>query len=164
MNSIQIIAFTHRQFNFEEIGLFHLDDNQRIEKLAQLKTTLKIDELMYLSTCNRVEFIISKEKKIDKPFIKRLVSNFLKKEDINLSEDFVNKAEVFSNKKAIHHMFSVASSIDSLVVGEREIITQVRKAFEECRDNNLCGDLLRVLVQMTISTAKKVYTESNISR
>jgi glutamyl-tRNA reductase len=63
LNSIQIIAFTHRQFNFEEIGLFHLDDNRRIEKLAQLKTTLKIDELMYLSTCNRVEFIISKEKK-----------------------------------------------------------------------------------------------------
>jgi glutamyl-tRNA reductase len=162
LNSIQIIAFTHRQFNFEEIGLFHLDDNQRIEKLAQLKTALKIDELMYLSTCNRVEFIISKEKKIDKTFIKRLLSNFLKKEDINLSEDFVNKAEVFYNKKAIHHMFSVASSIDSLVVGEREIITQVRKAFEECRDNNLCGDLVRVLVQMTISTAKKVYTESDI--
>jgi glutamyl-tRNA reductase len=48
------------------------------------------------------------------------------------------------------------------VVGEREIITQVRKAFEECRENNLCGDVIRVLVQSTISTAKKVYTESNI--
>jgi glutamyl-tRNA reductase len=48
------------------------------------------------------------------------------------------------------------------VVGEREIITQVRKAFEECRENNLCGDVIRVLVQSTIFTAKKVYTESNI--
>ena len=67
-----------------------------------------------------------------------------------------------SNKAAVHHIFSVASSIDSLVVGEREITTQVRKAFEECREYNLCGDVIRVLVQSTISTAKKVYTESNI--
>ena len=57
----------------------------------------------------------------------------------------------------------MASSIDSLVVGEREIITQVRKAYEECIQNNLCGDFIRVLVQNTISTAKKVYTESEIA-
>ena len=115
---------------------------------------------MYLSTCNRVEFIVNSNLKIDTKFLEILVGNFISSEKIKY---FVNKTAVFSGKKAVHHLFSVASSIDSLVVGEREIITQVRKAFEECKDHKLCGDFIRVLVQMTISTAKKVYTESEIA-
>lgn len=162
MNNIQIIAFTHRQFNFEEIGLLHLDDKQRIDVLTNLKTNLEIDELMYLSTCNRVEFIISCEKKITKTFVEELIKHLLANQLPSNLKDIVDRAEIINNKAAVHHIFSVASSIDSLVVGEREIITQVRKAFEECRENNLCGDIIRVLVQSTISTAKKVYTESNI--
>jgi glutamyl-tRNA reductase len=162
LNTVQIIAFTHRQFNFDEIGLFHLDDKQRIDVLKDLKTNLDIDELMYLSTCNRVEFIINYKKEITKTFVKELIKDLLaEKVPTNLS-DIVDRAEIINNKAAVHHIFSVASSIDSLVVGEREIITQVRKAFEECRENKLCGDVIRVLVQSTISTAKKVYTESNI--
>lgn len=162
MNNIQIIAFTHRQFNFDEIGLLHLDDKQRIDVLTNLKTNLEIDELMYLSTCNRVEFIISCEKKITKTFVEELIKHLLANQLPSNLKDIVDRAEIINNKAAVHHIFSVASSIDSLVVGEREIITQVRKAFEECRENNLCGDIIRVLVQSTISTAKKVYTESNI--
>ena len=72
MNTVQIIAFTHRQFNFDEIGLFHLDDKQRIDILTNLKTNLDIDELMYLSTCNRVEFIVSHEKKNHKDFCRKV--------------------------------------------------------------------------------------------
>ena len=162
MNNIQIIAFTHRQFNFDEIGLLHLDDKQRIDVLTNLKTNLEIDELMYLSTCNRVEFIISCEKKITKTFVEELIKHLLANQLPSNLKDIVDRAEIINNKAAVHHIFSVASSIDSLVVGEREIITQVRKAFEECRENNLCGDIIRILVQSTISTAKKVYTESNI--
>ena len=162
MNTIQIIAFTHKQFNFDEIGLFHLDDNQRIGFLTNLKTKLDIEELMYLSTCNRVEFIISREKKINKSFVEKLIKNLLADQIPTNLKDIVDRAEIMDNKAAVHHIFSVASSIDSLVVGEREIITQVRKAFEECKENDLCGDVIRVLVQSTISTAKKVYTESNI--
>ena len=160
LNSLHIIAFTHRAFNFDEIGLFHLEDSSRIKSLNKLKSDLNVDELMYLSTCNRVEFIINSNLKIDAKFLEILISNFISSKNIKY---FVNKTAVFSGKNAVHHLFSVASSIDSLVVGEREIITQVRKAFEECKDHKLCGDFIRVLVQMTISTAKKVYTESEIA-
>ena len=160
LNSLHIIAFTHRDFNFDEIGHFHLEDSSRINSLNKLKSDLNVDELMYLSTCNRVEFIVNSNLKIDSKFLEILTGNFISSKKIKY---FVNKTAVFSGKKAVHHLFSVASSIDSLVVGEREIITQVRKAFEECKDHKLCGDFIRVLVQMTISTAKKVYTESEIA-
>ena len=75
---------------------------------------------------------------------------------------FIDKTAVFNGKQAVHHSFSVASSIDSLVVGEREIITQVRKAFA-IKDHNLCGDFIRVLVQHLFQLVKKVYTLSEIA-
>ena len=159
LNKVQIIAFTHRHFSFDEIGLFHLEDSVRIERLQRIKSKLKVKELMYLSTCNRVEFILNTNQEVDEFFLESLVSIFVPSNQFSL----ISKIEIFTDKKAVHHLFSLASSIDSLVVGEREIITQVRKAYEECIQNNLCGDFIRVLVQNTISTAKKVYTESEIA-
>ncbi len=51
-----------------------------------------------------------------------------------------------------------------MIVGEREIITQVRTAFENCRDMGLTGDTIRVIMRQTVSTAKRVYTETAIAR
>ncbi len=65
---------------------------------------------------------------------------------------------------AMEHLLRVASSIDSMVIGEREIITQVRKAYEESHKNRLCGDFIRLAIKQTITTAKKVYTETSISK
>ena len=77
MNSLYIIAFTHRNFTFDEIGLFHLEDEIRIAKLKKLKIDFQFDELMYLSTCNRVEFIIDSSQNINSGFLKKLAANFL---------------------------------------------------------------------------------------
>lgn len=163
LNFLQIIAFTHRNFNFDEIGMFHLEDDQRLAELSNLKSLLNVEELMYLSTCNRVEFIIKNSSSNNNNLVSKLVNFFLKKSNNNSLINFTERVEVFSEEKAVRHLFSVASSLDSLVVGEREIITQVRKAFEDCKSSNLCGDFIRVLIQMTIQTAKKVYTESDIA-
>ena len=65
---------------------------------------------------------------------------------------------------ALRHLFNVASSIDSLVVGEREIITQVRNAYEKCNEFNLTGDMIRLAIKKTVETAKDVYTHTNIAR
>ena len=163
MNSVQIISFNHRQFNFDEIGIFHLEDENKFFHLLEIKSILDANELMYLSTCNRVEFIVHKNEVISNEKLTSLINYFLK---FNLSKNKIklhDKLELFVGQEAVHHLFSVASSLDSLVLGEREIITQVRKSFEECKLNGLCGDVIRVLIQMTIQTAKKVYTESKIA-
>ena len=163
MNSVQIISFNHRQFNFDEIGVFHLEDENKFFHLLEIKTILEANELMYLSTCNRVEFIIHKNDKISDDQLISLINYFSKFNSPQKKEKLLEKLELYAGKEAVHHLFSVASSLDSLVLGEREIITQVRKSFEECKLNGLCGDVIRVLVQMTIQTAKKVYTDSKIA-
>jgi glutamyl-tRNA reductase len=76
---------------------------------------------------------------------------------------YATNAEVYHKMETVNHALRVASSIDSLVIGEREIITQVRQAFEQARDLGLSGDALRVLFRHTIETAKKVYTDTKIA-
>ena len=76
----------------------------------------------------------------------------------------IQNCRVRIERHAINHLFRIASSLDSLVIGEREIITQVRKAFDECNALGLTGDFLRLVVNKTIECAKAVYTETNIAK
>ncbi|OFY85942.1 MAG: glutamyl-tRNA reductase [Bacteroidetes bacterium RIFCSPLOWO2_12_FULL_35_15] len=160
----KIIAFTHKTTDLNEIGKLHIDEAQLQERLDHLKITSVVDELQYLSTCNRVEFMLSYNGNIDKKFLKLFFGAFdskWKEADINWA---INNAQVFEGEEALRHLFNVASSIDSLVVGEREIITQVRNAYEKCSNLNLTGDLIRLAIKRTIEVAKDVYTHTNIAR
>ncbi len=160
MNNFKIIAFTHKTNDISDIGKFHIDETECKKKLEGLKSAIKLEELLYLSTCNRVEFIISTASKIDTSFLKKFFTAFNSTE-LNWA---IENAQVFEGEKALHHLFSVASSIDSMVVGEREIITQVRNAYEKCNEFGLTGDLIRLAIKHTIEVAKEVYTETNIAR
>ena len=163
MNKIKIIAFTHKTTDVNDIGRFHIDDNSFQSRLQSLKQATGIDELLYLSTCNRVEFIIVNSEICNNAFLKRFFSAFdtgWKYEDIAWA---INNAQIYEDDAAMHHLFSVASSIDSLVVGEREIITQVRNAYEKCKQADLTGDLIRLSIKKTIEVAKEVYTHTSIA-
>ena len=164
MDSFKIIAFTHKNISIDEIGKFHIADDIISARLNEIKSKLKIDELMYLSTCNRVEFLIVTDQILDRQFLQKFISVFQPSWTPDLLNHIATSASVFENEIALEHLFKVASSLDSLVVGEREIITQVRNAYEKCKEFDVTGDLLRLVVKRTIETAKKVYTETAIAR
>jgi len=69
-----------------------------------------------------------------------------------------------SGADAVRHLIGVASSLESLVIGEREILAQVREHYERCRVLGLTGDGLRLLMKQVVTTAKRVYTETDIAR
>ncbi len=161
LRRFSVFAFTHKALPLEMVGKFHIDPTFIQEKLTALKKTLKLDELMYLSTCNRVEFFVvqSKGNQVD---AHSLVSAL----DLNLSEsDFnliANGAEIHHADNGVKHLFRVSASLDSMVIGEREIITQVRKSYEDCHKIGLTGDFIRLLIRKTIETAKLIFTETAI--
>ena len=163
LENLHIVAFTHQHLSVAEIGGLHVAPENQGDVMPGIKSELNISELMYLSTCNRIEFTICKEGGIDQELIHQLVSKFPEIKNGSRAR-FVENAEVFSGLQAIEHLISVASSVKSMVVGEREIITQVRTAFENCRELGLTGDLIRIAMRHTIETAKRVYTETNIAR
>ena len=127
-----IVAATHKKFSLTEIGKLHVDDASEKGILTKIKTELGLKELVYLSTCNRVEFLFTTKKIVNKAFLNHLFSllnSNLKKVELKKLAD---SSQLFVGSEAVNHILRVASSLDSLVVGEREIITQFRQAYEKC--------------------------------
>lgn len=163
MDQLKVIAFTHKQTPLNELNLFFLHEENRKERLEFLKYSCDIDEILFISTCNRIEFIFTSHHDCNNVFLKKFFSHF-RRDWGNVEINFaIEKAQVFEGEHALRHLFKVASSLESLVVGEREIITQVRKAYDVCKSEGLTGDLLRLIVKSTITTAKQVYTETKIA-
>ncbi len=164
MRDLKIIAFTHKTTDISNIGRLYIDTKNRKARLEQIKRSNDISEIMYLSTCNRAEFIIVSENDLNENFLTSFFSCFSEnwnKDDINWA---IQNCNVFEGEDAVKHIFHIASSLDSLVIGEREIITQVRKSFDECSKEGLTGSILQLLINKTIESAKEVYTNTEIAK
>ncbi len=149
--------------DINQVGLLHIEEENQAVRLGAVKDQLGIDELMFLSTCNRVEFIFCTKSIVDQNFLKTFFETLYDHLDASVLNLFVDKGILFNQMNAVEHLLSVASSIDSMVIGEREIITQVRNAYELSKKNDLTGDFIRLVMRHTIETAKKVYTETSIA-
>jgi glutamyl-tRNA reductase len=135
-----------------------------VEYLKAIQLKMELKELLFLSTCNRVELIVNTARPIDQEFLSEIllyINSKLSSEDL---EALLSKIKIHQGEDALRHLFNVSASLDSLVVGEREIITQVRKAYEFCNSLGITGDTIRMAVKQTIETAKKVYTETDIAK
>ena len=161
LETLYIHAFTHHNLDVNQIGLLHIDAADQKRRLGAAKSHFACKEMMFLSTCNRVEFTIVSDQNITTEELLFVLYPEVGTENQKL---LCEKSEVFTHSAAVRHALSVASSIDSMIVGEREIITQVRSAFETSRSQGLTGDFIRLLTRKVIETAKKVYTETNIAK
>lgn len=164
MDSFKVIAFTHKTLPFELIGKLHLSQDEQSQVLGELKTRFDFSELLFLSTCNRIELFIRSSHIVNKLLVKE-IALFLNSELNNFEATTLSDvAEIYNGEGAVEHILKVASSLDSLVVGEREIITQVRKAYDFCDQLGLTGDFIRLLTKQTIETAKEIYTNTDIAK
>lgn len=164
LKHLSVICITHRSTPLEQVGHFHVNEDDQQQKLTALRDGLNMDEMMYLSTCNRVEFVFHGHAMIDDVFLSRFHKEFFQGNAPFSLKEFHAMVEVYEGQHALEHLFRVAASLDSMVVGEREIITQVRDAFDRSRKLGLSGDSIRLVMRKTIETAKRVYTETDIAR
>jgi len=163
LQHLKIIAFTHKKTPLKELSRFFLHEENRKERLGFIKYSCDITEILYVATCNRIEFIFTMDRDCDRNFLWKFFRSFRddwKEEDLDFA---IDHAEVHQGEEALRHLYRVASSLDSLVIGEREIITQVRKSYDACKAEGLTGDQLRLVVKSTITTAKEVYTDTKIA-
>jgi glutamyl-tRNA reductase len=165
MEAYHLIALTHKQVRIEDIGRYSVPEEEWAERLGRIISQGLAQEIMILSTCNRIEFFFCASP--DSCHTTEDIQQFLKviypqNSDSDLGWMAENCVH-FEGEKAVLHLLEVTSSLHSLVVGEREIITQVRKAYEKCRLLGLCGDAIRIAVQHAIVSAKEVFTDTGIS-
>jgi glutamyl-tRNA reductase len=128
-----------------------------------LDTLLRIPDVeggVILSTCNRVEmynYVRDKEKAIH--FIKKFLSQFHSIDE----EALEGSLYFYSDREAVRHVFRVASSLDSMVVGEPQILGQLKDSFHYALSRKATGILLNKLLKKAISIAKRVRTETRIA-
>jgi len=161
---LKVIAFTHHQIDLKSLGKLVICDESLDDRLKNIQTQLPVSEIFYIGTCNRVEFVFLTKEKTDKEF----VTKFLRTLNMGLPEEFLERfldqVSVFENEEAFNHLLRTSCSLESLVVGEKEILAQIRKAYENCRDAGFTGDYMRMIMDRVVKTAKEVYTYTNISK
>jgi glutamyl-tRNA reductase len=161
---LKVIAFTHKQIELKELGRLVICQENLPEKLQQVKALFDISEIFYLATCNRVEFVLVTDKVVDAAYTERFIDALHIGVCSHYMSVFLQGASIYEDKEALNHLLRISCSLESLIVGEKEILPQLRKAYESCREAGLTGDFLRMVMNCVVKAAKEVYTDTNISK
>ncbi|RKR85038.1 glutamyl-tRNA reductase [Mucilaginibacter gracilis] len=164
MKYLKIIAFTHKQIELKELGKLVICQENLTPKLQQLKAEFQIPELFYLATCNRVEFVMATSHAVDKDFTEKFIEALQIGICDGYMKAFLSGVSIYQDQEALNHLLRMSCSLESLIVGEKEILAQVRKAYESCKEAGLTGDYLRMVMSRVVKTAKEVYTDTLIAR
>lgn len=164
MKYLKVIAFTHKQIDLKDLGKFVIANESLEISLERVRRKFEIPEIFYIGTCNRVEFVFTAEQDLTHQFVR----DFIKALKLPISEEqvhvFSEQASMYEDEDALNHLLRISCSLESLVVGEKEILAQVRKAYDTCRIAGFTGDYLRLIMSRVVKTSKEVYTNTAIAR
>ena len=157
MNLIAI-SINHRTAPVELREAVHLNEDE-IRPFITLAKENHIKEGLILSTCNRTEiFGIPNSNETSHEKFQSLLLNF--KPSQNITEQHFQK---FVSRDAIKHLFSVATGIDSLLVGDNQVFKQVKDSFQIAEDTQFAGYIMHRIFDSAIRTGKRAISETSIS-
>ncbi len=155
-----VISFTHKNTNIStRERLAFGNDLEKEAFLSKVVDCNYINEAILTSTCNRVEIVasVSDIKKATKSILEALDE----KSHIGI-EELENIVDTYEDESAVHHLFTVVSSLDSLVVGETQIAGQFKDAFKFSRDKIFISNKLTRLVNYAFKCAKNVRNTTSL--
>jgi len=138
-----------------------IDDSRLGKALHDVASREHVSEAVVLSTCNRTEIYVVAEKFHGAYADLR---NFLSEMAYLPPEDFADHLYVQYDDDAVAHLFAVTSGLESAVVGEAEILGQVRRAWERAQEEDTAGSSLNLLFRHALEVGKRARTETGISR
>lgn len=157
---ITIIGLNHKTAPIAVRELIFTGCSEEKNLISQLMATNGVQEAMFISTCNRIEIVVC----IDgQPQTIQALRDFLAKRGGLSAEEMENSLYVHENEKAVRHLFRVAASLDSLVMGEAQILGQVKDAYREALAAGSVGAKLNRLSHRAFRTAKRVRAETAIA-
>lgn len=163
MKHFGIISVNIASQNLELIERLTLPQNERLQRLNSLKIMADLSGLVYLATCNRVEFIFVSNKSNDIVSIRnRILDLFFEGQQPTKFEP--NDFSLHTGLDAIRHLFTVASALDSMMVGEAQILGQVKNALTYSQQNGLIDSRLDRIFQAAFRVAKKVRSETDLGK
>jgi glutamyl-tRNA reductase len=158
-----IIGSSVWQQNMALLERLTIDRANRDEKLKELKKLLEVDEMLYLATCNRVEFMYVTSGNVHgASLLHRLIDFFFKNQET--IDFFPNDFYHFRGKEAITHLFRTTSSLESMVMGENQIAGQVKEAHKDSMTLNITGPQLDRLIREALTVARKVKGQTSLGK
>ena len=158
---IVVVGLNHHSAPIELRERFAFRRDQLTVALGRLQRDAGLKEAAILSTCNRVE-VYAGVPELDGT-IGRLHRFFSEHGGVEL-QGLAPCLYSLTEPESIHHLFAVASGLDSMVLGEGEILHQVKRAYEWARDEGATGKLFNALFQRALNAAKAVRTQTAIGR
>lgn len=127
--------------------------------LQELSQVEGVNECVVLRTCNRVEmYAVSADRTASREGMERLISRYIPFDSLS------NLVQFHTRRNSILHLLRVASGLESLIVGEDQIQSQVKRAYEIAEELGYCGPVLSQVFRKAISVGKKVRTETRLNK
>jgi glutamyl-tRNA reductase len=159
--SVVVIGLQHKQAPLSLLEAVAVGDADLHKVLAALSHRRNLQETVVLSTCLRTEVYSVVDRFHDAV---AEVYEVLSEHSGVSTEELAVRATVRFDDDVTSHLFSVTAGLESTVLGESEVVGQVRRAFEHAREEGVCGPVLSALFQHALQTGKRVRTETGIAR
>jgi len=153
------IGMNHETAPIELRECLATEPDNTAKALAFMRDTACINEGFFLSTCNRVEALVITE--TDDEARKSVISLMSRLGNIP-EENYLANLYIFQDMDAVRHIFMVASSLDSMIVGEPQILGQIKEAYAETTRHKTSGVILNRMMHRAFHVAKRVRTETRI--
>ncbi|MEE3853466.1 glutamyl-tRNA reductase [Gordonia sp. LSe1-13] len=159
--SVLLFGVSHRSAPVEVLERLAVSDHDRPKLVDELLSSRAISEAMLVSTCNRVEIYAVVD--AFHPALEAVGAVLGDHSGMTVNE-MTRHAYVRYSEAAVEHLFTVAAGLDSLVVGEQQILGQIRNAYLDADSNQSAGRVLHELAQQALRVGKRVHTETGIDR
>ncbi len=159
--SLLAVGISHRTAPFALLEQFAMSDDDRVKALHELVGSDHVAEALVLATCNRVEVFAEVER-----FHGGVadVSRVLARQAGASVEELSPYVTVHYEDQAVTHLFTVAAGLDSMVLGETQVLGQLRAAYALAREEGTVGRALHPIAQRALRVGKRVHSETGIDR
>lgn len=164
---IYLLSLSHKTTPLKIRSMFAYPAEKKEQVLKGLLVSGQIDEAVVLSTCNRLEIYChgtEEEEGFGSRVLEAMEQEAVKAAGAGQIEDISRYIRRYHGRPAIHHLFRVAAGLDSMVIGEDQILGQVKQAHEFSHERGYCGSYLNTLFRDAVTGAKKVKTDTDLSR
>ena len=159
--SLIALGVSHRTAPVPMLERLVMPADGQAKLLHELTDSASIDEAMVVATCNRVEVYVEADK--FHPAVEASTEALARATGVG-ADELIPHLYVHYEDRAVQHLFSVASGLDSMVVGESQILGQVRQSLRIAQDEGTLGRELNDLVQTGLRVGKRAHTETGIDR
>jgi glutamyl-tRNA reductase len=161
--NVQVVYCNHQSARLDIRERLAFADEAQLERAyAELKCRFPRSEAVLVSTCNRVEVYTAQDAEAPPPTSQEVARFFSEFHNLPV-ESFLDELLQHSGAGAVQHLFEVACSIDSMVLGENQIVNQVKAAYDVAARTQANGPLTNVLFQRALQVSRRVRTETKLS-